>query len=183
MSTAAAPLHAPAVHRLQVLLTCVYLSWRARRLSVGWFPERCLCVLVCLRWSWTNVHSCCPIGLIICPTGLFCLDSEYVITLVRGLECDVPPCLATGVHRIQLHLAALHRAGSASCPVSCGRFQSARRCAPRTSCWAWGCSGAPWASPLSSGLRPRTCLYTCPQLWFLIYSTPISGIPQKRLLL
>lgn len=156
MSTAAAPLHA------QQCTGCRFSSLVFGRAGVlgGFLWAAFLSVgsvLLCLRWPWTNLHSCCPIGLIICPTGLFCLDSEYVVTLVRGLECDVPHAWPR-VHRIQVHLAALRteqEARAARCPVAGFSRPGA---VPTDLLLGLGVLGALWASPLSPGLRPRTCL-------------------------
>lgn len=113
-------------------------------------------VLLCLRGPRVNLRPCCPICLI-CPTELCCLDSGYVIPLIRGLECGVPYVLATGS---QIR-------PSSGCSAHCG--QEAPRCpcpvagsvgqalCPGTSGWAGDAQGL-WASLLSPGLRPSTCL-------------------------
>lgn len=120
------------------------------------FAWRELTVLLCLRGPRVNLRPCCPICLI-CPTELCCLDSGYVIPLIRGLECGVPYVLATGSQIRPSSGCSAHcgqEAPPCPCPVAGSVGQAL---CPGTSGWAGDAQGL-WASLLSPGLRPSTCL-------------------------
>lgn len=183
MSTAAAPLHA------QQCTGCRFSSLVFGRAGVlgGFLWAAFLSVgsvLLCLRWPWTNLHSCCPIGLIICPTGLFCLDSEYVVTLVRGLECDVPHAWPR-VHRIQVHLAALRteqEARAARCPVAGFSRPGAVPHGPLAG--PGGARGSVGKSTVTWAAAPHLPVHVSAALVSRLLDPASQGlIPQERLLL